>query len=81
MLSYDMKALLIGGAMKDRIKELRTSFGLTQVKFAKILGVSVASLRRWEAGDALPSPMAVARIEEVSRYTTEQILQEYATLE
>lgn len=76
-----MKALLIGGAMKDRIKELRTSFGLTQVKFAKILGVSVASLRRWEAGDALPSPMAVARIEEVSRYTTEQILQEYATLE
>ena len=67
--------------MKDRIKELRTSFGLTQVKFAKILGVSVASLRRWEAGDALPSPMAVARIEEVSRYTTEQILQEYATLE
>lgn len=67
--------------MKDRIKELRTSFGLAQVKFAKILGVSVASLRRWEAGDALPSPMAVARIEEVSRYTTEQILQEYATLE
>ena len=67
--------------MKDRIKELRTSFGLTQVKFAKILGVSVASLRRWEAGDALPSPMAVARIEDVSRYTTEQILQEYATLE
>ena len=67
--------------MKDRIKELRTSFGLTQVKFAKILGVSVASLRRWEAGDASPSPMAIARIEEVSKYTTEQILQEYATLE
>lgn len=81
MLSYDMKALLIGGAMRDRIKELRTSFGLTQVKFAKILGVSVASLRRWEAGDASPSPMAIARIEEVSKYTTEQILQEYATLE
>ena len=81
MLSYDMKAMLIGGAMRDRIKELRTSFGLTQVKFAKILGVSVASLRRWEAGDASPSPMAIARIEEVSKYTTEQILQEYATLE
>lgn len=81
MLSYDMKAMIIGGAMRDRIKELRTSFGLTQVKFAKILGVSVASLRRWEAGDASPSPMAIARIEEVSKYTTEQILQEYATLE
>ena len=81
MLSYDMKAMLIGGAMRDRIKELRTSFGLTQVKFAKILGVSVASLRRWEAGDASPSPMAIARIEEVSKYTTEQILQDYATLE
>lgn len=67
--------------MKNRIKELRTSFGLTQVKFAKILGVSIASLRRWENGDTSPSPMAIARIEEVSKFTTEQILKEYSKLE
>ena len=81
MLSCDMKALYFWRTMKQRIKELRTGLGLTQVKFAKILGVSVASLRRWEAGDASPSPMAITRIEEVSNYTTEQILQEYAKLE
>ena len=63
------------------IRELRSGFGLTQVKFAKILGVSVASLRRWEAGDASPSPMAIARIEEVSKFSTEQILRECAAAE
>lgn len=67
--------------MKNHIRKLRTEFGLTQVKFAKILGVSVASLRRWEAGDSSPSPMAIARIKEISKFTTEQILQEYTALE
>ena len=67
--------------MKNCIKEMRTGFGLTQEKFAKILGVSVASLRRWEAGEASPSPMALARIEEVSKLTTEEILQECSALD
>ena len=73
--------MYMGGLMDHSIKELRMGFGLTQVKFAKILGVSVASLRRWEAGDASPSPMAIARIKEVSKFTTEKILQECEKLE
>ena len=31
------------------IKELRVSINFSQVAFADLLGVSVASLRRWEA--------------------------------
>lgn len=67
--------------MKETVKELRNKCGLSQVKFAKLLGVSVASLRRWEAGDANPSPMAIARINEIASYSMEDILQACSMLD
>lgn len=48
------------------LKELRNSIHFSQVEFAKLLGVSIASLRRWEAGDTNPSPMAKEKIEYVA---------------
>lgn len=60
--------------MKDKIKALRTKSGLSQIKFAAFLGVSVASLRRWEAGDASPSPMAKEKIEAVMQLPDEALL-------
>lgn len=44
------------------IKEMRKQTGLSQVNFAKIVGVSVASLRRWESGENNPSPLAEERL-------------------
>lgn len=44
------------------IKELRSSINYSQVAFANLLGVSVSSLRRWEAGDTNPSQLALERI-------------------
>lgn len=36
------------------IKTLRRSLGMTQVKFAKALGVSFATVNRWERGHCVP---------------------------
>ena len=41
--------------------------------FAKILGVSISSLRRWEAG-ATPSPLAVQQLENISRIDMKELL-------
>lgn len=60
--------------MKNIIKALRTKSGLSQNKFAAFLGVSVASLRRWEAGEASPSPMAKEKIEAAMQLSDEDLL-------
>ena len=60
--------------MSINIKELRSRSGLSQTKFAILLGVSVASLRRWESGDTSPSALALKRIEEVARLSDPELL-------
>lgn len=36
------------------IKGIRQGFGLTQVQFAALLGISVRTLRNWEQGRRIP---------------------------
>lgn len=36
------------------VRELRSQFGLSQDKFAALLGISVATLRNWEQGRRKP---------------------------
>jgi len=61
--------------MESNIKDLQNRTGLSQAKFATMLGVSVASLRRWEAGDTHPSPMAIQRIEEIEKMSDAELLE------
>lgn len=58
------------------ILELRKKIGYTQVDFAKLLGVSIASLRRWEKGENNPSPLAIERIEYVYEKVNNGLLEE-----
>ena len=44
--------------MKDRIKKIRLQLGLTQVNFAKKIGVSFTTVNRWENGKNKPSQLA-----------------------
>ncbi len=60
--------------MDINIKDLRARSGLSQNKFALLLGVSVASLRRWESGDTSPSALALKRIEEINRLSNSELL-------
>lgn len=45
------------------VKELRKFLGLTQFKFADLLGVSIVSVRRWEAGTFKPSKLAFEKLQ------------------
>lgn len=45
-----------------KIKELRTSLGLTQEQFAAKVGVTFTTVNRWENGKSKPSPLALKRI-------------------
>ena len=46
----------------DRIRRLRGKLGLTQSQFAQSLGVSFASVNRWENSQSRPSALAWRRI-------------------
>jgi len=47
----------------ERIRRSRAGLGLSQMRFAQLLGVSYASVYRWEHGHARPSLLAWQRIE------------------
>lgn len=49
------------------IKNLRLSFGLSQERFAQLLGVSLQTVRRWEGGLTRPLPIIIQRLEELQR--------------
>ncbi len=46
----------------DRIKNLRHQFNLTQMRLAELMGVSFASVNRWENGQSKPSTLAWQQI-------------------
>ena len=52
------------------IKKLRTRMGLTQEQFAAKVGVSFATVNRWEASKAKPSRLAMNRLAELNESLT-----------
>lgn len=46
----------------DRVKRLRAKLGLTQTSFAELMGVSFASVNRWENGQSRPAALAWQQI-------------------
>lgn len=50
-------------AIGQLIRNLRTELQLTQEQFAHSIGVTFATVNRWERGHANPSPMALQLIE------------------
>ena len=51
----------------SRIKSARGIMGLTQTQFANLIGVSFASVNRWENGQSRPNNLAWQRIVELER--------------
>lgn len=51
------------------IRELRMRLGLSQERFARVLGVSLQTVRRWESGLTRPLPIICLKLEELQKQT------------
>ena len=56
----------------NQIKQFRKSLGLTQVQLSKRLGVSFATINRWENNHHKPSPLALKLIKGDISMTTQK---------
>ena len=52
---------------RARIRQLREDLNMTQENFAHEIGVTFATVNRWENGKGKPSPLAMRQIEELLR--------------
>lgn len=50
-------------AIAQLVRELRATMQLSQEKFAAELGLTFATINRWENGHATPSPLALKQID------------------
>ena len=69
-----MSPLLTDGPPGDyprRIKSIRGLRGLTQTQFAELVGVSFASVNRWENGQSRPNSLAWRRVVELENLPAE----------
>jgi len=51
----------------NRIKQIRLRLGLSQERFAQLLGVSWHTVRRWESGTTRPLPIISRKLQELQR--------------
>lgn len=52
----------------SKVRELREGYGLTQAKFAALMGISVATLRNWEQGRRKPEGSARVLLKVVEKH-------------
>ncbi|MDP2726645.1 MAG: archaeal heat shock protein Hsp20 [Dehalococcoidia bacterium] len=52
---------------EKNVKRLRLRLGLSQERFARLLGVSLQTVRRWETGISRPLPIISLRLDELER--------------
>lgn len=50
-----------------QVKEIRLRLDLSQERFARLLGVSLQSVRRWEAGATRPQPVLRSMLDQLER--------------
>ena len=51
--------------MKELIKKIREYTGLSQTEFSYRIGVSFATINRWENGHSFPTPLAQEKLYEL----------------
>lgn len=51
----------------DKVKFVREKLQLSQEKFASLLGVSFATVNRWERGHSLPTYIAQVKFDELCK--------------
>ena len=61
-------------SLASNIRFYRKRAGLTQIEMAERMGISIATLRRWEAGETSPNGTKISEIAEFLGITPEDIV-------
>ena len=61
-------------AISGNIRILRKKAGYTQIELAEKLGVSIATLRRWEAGETAPSGTRIVELANLLNVAPDEIV-------
>lgn len=59
---------------KDRLRELRTARGLSQMQLAKMLNISQSAVAKWELGKTEPTASAIIKLAKFFDESTDYIL-------
>ncbi len=62
--------------LNERIRELRTAYGMNQVELAKKLGVSKQSVSNWENDNIQPSIEMLVKLSRIFSVSTDYLLGE-----
>ena len=62
--------------ISSNIRILRKKADLTQIDVAKALGVSIATFRRWEAGETAPTGTRIVELAKVLQVEPESLVSE-----
>lgn len=60
--------------ISGNIRVLRKQAGLTQIELAEKMGVSIATLRRWEAGETAPSGLRIIELANILNVEPDEIV-------
>ena len=63
-------------ALAANLRHQRKKAGLTQIELAEKLGVSIATLRRWEAGETAPTGTRIIELANILHISPEEIVNE-----
>ena len=63
-------------SISQNIRILRKKAKLTQIDVAKALGVSIATFRRWEAGETAPTGTRIVELAKVLQVEPESLVSE-----
>ena len=61
-------------SLNENIKRLRTSHGMSQVEFAKLVGVTKQCVSNWENDNVLPSIDMLVKIADLFKVRTDCLL-------
>jgi len=62
--------------LSSKLRFYRKKAGITQINLAKKLGISIATLRRWEAGETSPTGTKISEIAEILKIQPQALVSE-----
>lgn len=66
--------------ISSNIRTLRKKAGLTQIDLAEKIGVSIATLRRWESGETTPNGSRIIELANLLNVSPDEIVAERETI-